>query len=66
MAISENRKLEIEARMIELSTPPVDGERIRALDFYFDTLSREEQMFAAQYGAARADAKMKEIFRQWS
>ena len=54
---------EIERKLDELMmVRPIDEE---ALDVYFRTLSTEDRMHAAHYGAARAGEDMQRLVAGW-
>jgi hypothetical protein len=63
MAISESRRREIEARLVELAVPPIDE---RKFDIYLDSLSEEERIHGIFFLREYGDLQMKEKFRDWS
>jgi len=52
---------EIERKLDELMVPPTDGEKMKALDAYFDSLSAEDREYASLYGVRHADESMRFI-----
>jgi len=56
---------EIAARMDELMAKPIDLEQMKQLDAFFDSLSPQDQGWAANYGAKRADERLNSIFAKY-
>jgi hypothetical protein len=58
---------EMEVQMQRLSSLSMDDPRsYKILDTYFESLSISDQLYAAQYGAALSDARIRQACARWS
>ena len=52
-------RAETRIRLDEFQDRPMDAEKIKDMDAFFDALPYDERVEAVQYGVANADAEMK-------